>query len=336
MKISASLYSYSKEKSLEELVRDLDAHEIDMLHIDCVDDESVFDDVKRIRKISSTPIDLHVISSDPEKYFSKIEEHKIEYACLQYENMNRVPKLPQKRTAQYGLAFASETATSIFKKAEDNYSFVLMMATVPGQSGGTFNRTNFQKITDFKYRYPHIRIHVDGGVNDSIAFILRLLGVHVIVSGSYLMNHTSLGAGVLSLHKTPNGNGVHYRISDFYIPAVHLPVVTESETSFKNILQQIEKYGQGFVMITDSRGKLTGVVTNADIRRGLLKHLDNLNEVSSENIINRNPVAINETATLADMLRLLNNLNFIVLFLPVVDAQKKLKGAVLLNNLTRV
>ncbi|MCW5909233.1 MAG: CBS domain-containing protein [Chitinophagales bacterium] len=336
MKISASLYSYSKEKSLEELVRELDAHEIDMLHIDCADDESVFDDIKRIRKISSTPIDLHVISSEPEKYFSKIEELKIEYACLQYENMNRVPKLPQKRATQYGLAFASETATNAFKKAEDNYSFALMMATVPGQSGGTFNRINFQKIIDFKYRYPHTRIHVDGGINDSIAFILRLLGVHVIVSGSYLMNHTSLGAGVLSFHKTPNGNGVHYHISDFFIPAAHLPVVTESETSFKNILQQIEKYGQGFAMITDSRGKLTGVVTNADIRRGLLKHLDNLNEVSSENIINRNPVGISESATLADMLRLLNNLSFIVLFLPVVDAQKKLKGAVLLNNLTRV
>jgi CBS domain-containing protein len=89
-------------------------------------------------------------------------------------------------------------------------------------------------------------------------------------------------------------------------------------------------------MVADSKGKLTGVVTNADIRKGLLKHLDNLNEVNTENIINRNPVFIQEDASLADMLRLLNNLRFIVLFLPVVDAQKKLKGAVLLNNLTRV
>lgn len=336
MKISASLYSDRKGKNLEDLVRELDTHEIDMLHIDCNDDPSVFDDIREIRKISSTPIDLHVISSEPEKYFSVIEELKIEYACIQYENLKKVPVLPKKRTTQYGLAFTSETDVAVFGKAEDSYSFALMMATIPGKSGGKFNQNNFQKIIDFKYRFPHTQIHVDGGINDSIAFILRLLGVNVIVSGSYLMNHPSMGAGVVSFHKTPDGNGVSYNVSDFFIPAEHLPVVNESDTSFKNILQQVEQYKQGFVMVADSKGKLTGVVTNADIRKGLLKHLDNLNEVNTENIINRNPVFIQEDTSLADMLRLLNNLRFIVLFLPVVDAQKKLKGAVLLNNLTRV
>lgn len=336
MKISASLYSNSKAKSLEDLVRELDTHEIDMLHIDCNDDAAVFDDIRKIREISSTPIDLHVISAEPEKYFGLIEELKIEYACLQYENLKRLPVLPKKRVTQYGLAFSSDTSTDVFAKAEGNYSFALIMATVPGQSGGTFQSNNFRKIIDFKYRFPHTQIHVDGGINDSIAYILRLLGVNVIVSGSYLMNHPSMGAGVVSFHKTPNGSGVLYRVSDFYIPVRHLPAVTEGDTSFKNILQQVEKYGQGFALITDSKGKLTGVITNADIRRGLLKHLDNLNDVNTENVINRNPVFIQEDTSLADMLRLLNNLRFIVLFLPVVDAQKKLKGAVLLNNLTRV
>jgi CBS domain-containing protein len=120
------------------------------------------------------------------------------------------------------------------------------------------------------------------------------------------------------------------------VPSKYLPVLSESDTGFKTIIKQIEKYRQGFVLVTDSNGKLTGVVTNADVRKGLLKHLDNLNEINSDDIINRNPIFIRETASLAEMIHLLNNLSFIVLFLPVVDAQKKLKGAVLLNNLTRV
>lgn len=336
MKISASVYSKSNGKGLQDLVRELDAHEIDMLHVDCEDDATVFEDIKKIREVSSTPIDLHIISSEPEKYFDRIAELKVEYVCFQYENLKRLPSLPKRTKTKFGLAFTSETSIDAFEKAEDHFSFALMMATVPGKSGGTFNSNNFAKIIDFKYRFPHTQIHVDGGVNDQVAFILRLLGANAIVSGSYLMNQQYLGAGVLSLHKAPNGHQELYAVSDFYVPAKYLPVVKESDTGFKNILLQIEKFGQGFVMVTDSKGKFTGVVTNADVRKGLLKHLDNFNDVNAENIINRNPISISEKATLAQMIQLLNNLSFIVLFLPVVDAQKKLKGAVLLNNLTRV
>ncbi|HLP19530.1 MAG TPA: hypothetical protein VK174_04485, partial [Chitinophagales bacterium] len=66
MKISASIYS-GKGKTPEQLVKELDAHGIDMLHVDCADNDKVFDDIAAIRKISSTPIDLHIISAEPEK-----------------------------------------------------------------------------------------------------------------------------------------------------------------------------------------------------------------------------------------------------------------------------
>jgi len=46
------------------------------MHIDCNDDLSVFEDIKRIRKISKTPIDLHIISSRPEAFFDGIIETK--------------------------------------------------------------------------------------------------------------------------------------------------------------------------------------------------------------------------------------------------------------------
>ncbi|CAN0271179.1 unnamed protein product, partial [Chrysoparadoxa australica] len=67
MKISASLYS-SKERALPDLVKALDKCHIDFFHIDCNDDLKVFDDIEAIKKISSTPIDLHIISDRPEEY----------------------------------------------------------------------------------------------------------------------------------------------------------------------------------------------------------------------------------------------------------------------------
>lgn len=337
MKISASIYSNSKDKSLEALVRELDAHNIDMLHIDCTDNEQVFEDIRLIKQFSITPIDLHIISSTPEKYIPLIEELGVEYVSFQYENLTAIPTVPENSITQYGLAITSNTPIDVFEQVKDSYSFVMMMTTVPGMTGGVFSKDSFQKIIEFKYRYPKTQIEVDGGVNDQIAFILRLLGVNAVVSGSYLLNHESLGAGMLSLHKAPNDKSKHFlSISDFTTPLKFLPVINDGDTSFKNILQKIEDYGQGFVMFTDADGKLTGIVSNADVRKGLVKNLDNLNAVMGEDLMNIAPIHIQDTASVADMIKLLNNLNFIVLFLPVVDSNNVLKGAVMLNHLTRV
>ncbi|MFP4092486.1 MAG: hypothetical protein ACLFT3_19405, partial [Cyclobacteriaceae bacterium] len=131
MKISASLYS-NKVKSLEELVRELDTLNIDSFHIDCNDDPSVFDDIARIRKISSTPIDLHIISSDPEAYLAKIMEHKVEYVQFQYENMEgRRFSLPRNKT-RFGLAVVSDTPLEVFEAYKDDFSFILLMTTTQG------------------------------------------------------------------------------------------------------------------------------------------------------------------------------------------------------------
>lgn len=334
MKISASIYS-SKDKSPEQLVRDLDAHEIDMLHVDCADNEKVFEDIASIRKISNTPIDLHIISAEPEKYLPKIEELKIEYVSFQYENLKQLPALPKNSKTKFGLSIISTTSIDVFEQAKGSFDFIMMMSTVPGQSGGAFNRDSFQKIIEFKNRYPKTRVHVDGGVNDEIAYILRLLGVNVIVSGSYLMNHESLSAGMLSFHRTPSEHK-SFSVAEFATPVQYLPVLKENELDFKTILQTIEQFAMGFVLISNNEGKLTGVVSNADVRRGLLKNLNDLNATKAETVINVKPISIAQTSTVADIVRLVNELNFIVLFLPVVDEQNILKGAVLLNNLTRV
>lgn len=334
MKISASIYS-SKEKGLEQLVRELDAHNIDLLHVDCADDERVFEDITTIRRISQTPIDLHLITSSPEKYFAQIEKLGIEYVSFQYENLKALPKLPAGSKTKFGLSIVSSTSLEAFPSNE-GYTFMVIMCTTPGKSGGAFHRDNFQKIIECKYRFPEIRMHVDGGVNEYVAYILRLLGVHAIVSGNYLVNHESLGAGMLSFHRAPNGSSESFAVADFATPVKYLPVLKRREADFKGVLQTIEKYGLGFAAIADEGGTMAGIISNADVRRALLSNLNDFNKVSLADLLNTKPVSIQGNANLMDMIRLLNELNFIVLFLPVVDEQNRLQGAVLLNNLTRV
>ncbi len=336
MKISASLYS-NKEKDLESLVRELDAHGIDMFHIDCFND-AVFKDIEKIRAISQTPIDLHIIHEQPELMFDLVDKYKVDFVSVQYNEQIKGPFFRKNETTKWGLAITMNDSLTAVSENAQNIDFVLFMASEPGISGKPFDRANFQRIIDFKQQFPKVKIQVDGGVNDRIAFVLRVLGVNSIVSGNYLMNREYLGVGMLNLQKAPSLQVEEndFKLADFMTPVKYLPVIEEADLSISKVLQTIETYGMGFVLINDVEGKLKGVISNADIRRGLLKSLDNLNEVDVRRMINTLPVVIREDQTLTDMLHLLNDLSFIILFLPLTDSGYHLKGAVLLNNLTRV
>jgi ribulose-phosphate 3-epimerase len=336
MKISASVYS-NKEKDLETLVRELDAHGIDMFHVDCFE-ASAFDGIARIRAISQTPIDLHIIHTQPETFFDLVDQYKVDYVSVQHNPQIKGPMFRKNGITQWGLAITMNDSLSAVTEHEQNIDFALFMASEPGVSGKPFDKANFQRITDFKQQFPLKKIQVDGGVNDRIAFVLRLLGVNSIVSGNYLINREYLGVGMLNLYKTPALQAAEndFQLADFMTPCKYLPILAEAELSLQNALQTIEKYKMGFVLVNGADGKLKGVISNADIRRGLLSKLNDLNAVDVSAIINTKPVVINQSQTLTDMLHLLNDLNFIILFLPVIDAEGRLKGAVLLNNLTRV
>lgn len=332
MKISASLYS-NKDKALKILVQELDALGIDAFHIDCNDNPGVFDDIATIRQISRTPIDLHIISAEPEQYLQQIVRHQVEYVQFQYENMHgRRLQLPPGRT-QYGLAIVSDTPLKVFETYAEDFSFVLLMTTTPGMSGGMFRKENFNRIRRFGRQFPDKKIHVDGGVNDEVSFILRSMGVDSAVSGSFLVNHPSMGAALMGLKMQEVSS--HYQVKDMMIDLKDLPVLDAERCSFREILETIEAFNLGFALFTSKTGKFQGISSNADLRRGLLKHIDNLNRTQTADVINPKPVTIQESATVSDMLALVTSKSFPVLFLPVVNNNHQLTGAVTFNNLIR-
>ena len=332
MKISASLYS-NKDKNLFDLVKELDHHKIDCFHIDCNDDLAVFEDIREIRKISKTPIDLHIISEEPEKFYPFIRELDIEYVEFQYENLKRKIKLPKSDKTEFGLAIVSDSPIEVFQDYQDDFSYILMMTTTPGKSGGEFRKDNFQKIRKFRNHFPGKKIHVDGGVNDEVSFILRNMGVNLVVSGSYLLNNLYIGAALLSMKL----EDVHsrYKIRDFMIDFEDLPVLHIDKATFPDVLQTIEDYNLGFTLFVSENQYLRGLASNADVRKGLINNISDLNKTKVEDVINRTPVCISQDATISDMLRLIKNKNFIISFLPVTNDKNQLVGAVTFFNLIR-
>ena len=331
MKISASLYS-NKDKPRSKLVAELDKCHIDYFHIDCNDDPSVFDDIREIRKISKTPIDLHIITKEPSRYLELLKEAKIERVCFQYENLSGKLEIPSIAGTSFGLALVSDTGVEAFQDYKEECDFVLIMTTTPGQSGGKFRPDNFQKIRKFRNSFPDKEIEVDGGVNDEIGFILRMLGVQSVVSGSYLVNHESIPEALLHLRSSV----IHseFTVKDFMIEKQNAPVVS-IDSSVQRIIQTINNYKMGFAIIEDDEGRLFGISSNADVRKGLLRKFEDLNNLATKDIVNQNPAKISEDATISEMLDFIHTKKFLISYLPVVDSQGQLSGTVSFINLIR-
>ncbi len=330
MKISGSIYSDNK-RPLKETIADLEAHQVDLLHVDCNDDISVFDDIADIRTWCKLPIDLHIITKTPEKYFDLLRKHPVEYVTFQYEKLPTDFKMPSDIKGQKGLAIITPTDITAFDKFSD-FDFILIMATIPGQSGGVFDPVNFKKIRNFKQKYPNKNVHVDGGVNGEVSFILRNMGVHTSVSGSFLFKAASVGQALMDLTKREIVS--LFKIKDFMIPREECPVIDMSELTLKNILEQIT-YGKLGVTLVENNKKFDGIISNADLRKTLLQNLENIEGMNTQEMINKTPVTILDTATVDDMLNLVREQSFPVMYLPVLNAEGNAVGIITFVNLIK-
>jgi len=331
MKISASIYSDFR-RDLALTIQELDAHQVDLFHVDCNDDLSVFDDILTLRALSNIPVDLHIITPTPSKFYKRLLEVPVEYVTFQLEPLTEKIQWPDGLTAARGVAVTTPTGIDAF----DSYSdcdFILIMATIPGQSGGVFDKENFKKIRTFRKRYPSKSIHVDGGVNGEVSFILRNMGVSTAVSGSYLFKGPSIGHALMNL--TTRSHASAYRIEDFMMPLEECPVVDINSCTTESILEIIEAGKLGFCLVTEEQRLLFGIVSSADIRKALLNQLKTKEPITPNTMVNQNPLSIQASDSVFDLLKMLKRTSFPVMYLPVVNEQGHAVGIINFVNLIK-
>lgn len=331
MKISASIYS-SSSKDLPSLVHELDALHLDYIHIDCFDDriKKVEKDIKAIQQLSKIPIDLHAISANYQHYYQLAEQWKVKLLTLQFENLPEDFQTPNQKTYEFGLAITMETPIEALQKYANQLDYILLMTTIPGKSGGQFKSESFNRIRQLKQLYPGVPIVVDGGINAEVSFILRLLGVNLAVSGSFLVNHDHIAVALADLRFHHKGSA--FLVKDFMIPKENLPILNVNDANFAQLLQAMEDYKMGVVFF-ENQQQFIGISSNADIRRGLLKNQAKIVE-DIETYINHSPVVIQSDTSTYDMIEQVKKANFPILFLPVLK-EKQLVGAINFNELIK-
>lgn len=330
MKISGSIYS-DKNRPLKETILDLEAHQVDMLHVDCNDDVKIFDDISQIRKWCDMPIDLHIITAEPEKFFDLLRENPVEFVTFQVEQLQKKLVVPKDIKGQKGLAIVTPTPITAFDEYSD-FDFILFMATVPGQSGGKFDPQNFRKIRDFKKKYPHKNVHVDGGVNGEVSFILRNMGVHSSVSGSFLFKGASIGKALMDL--TKRNIQSQFKVKDFMIPLDECPIVAYENITFKNVLESIDRGKLGFTIVKNN-DTFAGIISNADVRKTMINNFEDIAGLEVTEMINSSPITIDAEANVDEMLHKVRQQSVPIMYLPVVNSNKKPEGIVTFINLIK-
>ena len=127
------------------------------------------------------------------------------------------------------------------------------------------------------------------------------------------------------------GKGLTYKVRDLMITGDKMPVVSDDET-FTDVINTISEYKLGMAMVVDSDRKLSGVLTDGDIRRTVIKYHD-ISTLRIKDVMTSNPKRITSDAYAASALNLMEK--FSITALAVVDENNVPVGVIHVHDLLR-
>ncbi len=127
------------------------------------------------------------------------------------------------------------------------------------------------------------------------------------------------------------GRGVLYHVSDLMITGDRIPVLNEN-TSFLNTIQFISDKKLGCAIMVDETGVMTGILTDGDIRRTLLKYTNTTSLITKE-VMTKNPKVIQATDLAAKALHIMEKHS--ITSLAVCDSSNKPVGLIHIHDLLK-
>ena len=128
------------------------------------------------------------------------------------------------------------------------------------------------------------------------------------------------------------GKGFLYKVEDLMLTDKDkLPIAAETN-SFAEVIELISDKKLGMAMIVNEEGKLTGVLTDGDIRRTLIKY-PNIRPLLAKDVMSANPKYISKSDYGASALNLMEK--YSITALAVLDEDGKPIGTIHIHDLLK-
>lgn len=211
MKISPSLLA-ADFLDLGKEIEKINTSEADFLHLDVMDGVFVpnisfgFPVLKGVAKECHKPLDVHMMTVEPEKWISHVRDlgaaimNVHQEACLHlYSTVQHIHEAGMMAGVTLNPSTPVETLSDII----EDLDLVLIMSVEPGFGGQPFIRHTLEKVRRLRTLRDSVgskaMIEVDGGVNDKTGAELASAGADILVAGSYVFGAQDMNEAILSL-----------------------------------------------------------------------------------------------------------------------------------------
>lgn len=197
VKVSASILS-TDISSIHKTIEILQQSRIDFIHIDVMDGHFVQDItmghkfVEIIKKLTSIPLDIHLMVENPEQQIPKFAPYS-DIITVHCESTVHIDKLlTQIKTygVKVGVAMIPSTHEQHIEYLYDHVDYVVVMTVNPGTGGQKLIQSQLAKIRSVKRQlaisHNDVCISVDGGVSQENAQQIISCGTDMLVVGTYL------------------------------------------------------------------------------------------------------------------------------------------------------
>jgi ribulose-phosphate 3-epimerase len=200
VKIAPSILSANFLKLGDEILA-AEAAGSDMLHIDIMDGHFVPNItigpfvVESIRKISSLPLDVHLMIEEPDKFLKDFIKAGADSLTVHYEavvHLHRTVQMIKESGIKAGVSLNPATPVGSLEHILPDIDIALLMSVNPGFGGQEFIPQAIDKIKTLKKLLDEkglsTLIEVDGGVKlDNVSGIISA-GADILVMGSAFFN----------------------------------------------------------------------------------------------------------------------------------------------------
>lgn len=187
-------------------------HTADMIHLDVMDGHYVpnlsfgYPLIKRIRQLTSKPLDVHLMVTNPAEYIDRLAEIGVQWISFHQESEYHSHRLLHKIRGlgiKAGLALNPATPLNTLDSILPDLDYVLLMSVNPGFSAQKFIPGVLEKVRKLRAMIDaaglDTLIEVDGGVNSENAPSLISAGADILVSASYIFNSEDYSKAIENL-----------------------------------------------------------------------------------------------------------------------------------------